>query len=888
LKKRREIGKLIHPRNINGHTEKKAENLLKKHGRNRIQEKKKRPILVLFLAQFKDTFVLILIGAILASAFMGESIEAFAIFVVVLMNGFFGFLQEYKTEKTLAALKKLSAPFCNVLRDGEVKRINSELLVLEDFVFLEAGDRVPADCVLISSEKYTCDESMLTGESDHVFKEGLFKVTELGQMKEDAIKAALNTTTKLNTKNKSVMGSMVLTGNALVMVTHTGMNTEMGKIAKMIDEVQLEENTLQKKLNILGKYIAIVCLSICALVAMIGILRGENFFDMLLSGISLAVASIPESLPAVVMVSLAVGVQRMLKKNALVKKLSAVETLGVANVICCDKTGTLTENSMNLKTLYFYDKEVKHFEHQDIVSKPFINKFFEIAVLCNNSDIVKKKEGCEESVFSGDSLEKAFMKAAEHAGVPIQKLRKEKVRQKEIPFDSEKKFMAVVVDGQDGRYLMVKGAPEVLLKHCSSIDSVKGKVHLTPYIYERILQYNDKLALKAYRVLGFAYKKLEDHGRYKREEVAFQSEELESDLVFVSLAGLTDPPRKDVAGSIKKIIKCGIRPVMITGDHKNTAISIAKETGIFVKGSEVVTGEELDHLSKKELNQKADRVSVFARVSPAHKLKIISLLKSRGFVVGMTGDGVNDAPAIKKADIGIAMGKNGTDVTREAASIVLLDDKFSSITDAVIEGRIIYSNIRKAILYLLTCNVGEVVTMLLGSILGFPIVLLPIQILWVNLVTDGLPAIGLACDVPDEKTLIEGKAYNSQNIFYDGLFKQIFLRGMIMGVMTLGVFAYYMASTGSIDSARTNAFITMIMIQLMFAVEVRGVRGNPHKFLISVFISFILAMIVLYVEFFQKAFGLVVPSLLDWGIMVGFCVVVAILFSLSRLGKKAP
>ncbi len=878
---------MIHPRNIKGHTEKDAENLLKKHGRNKILEKKKRPMLVLFLSQFKDTFVLILIGAIVASAFMGESIEAFAIFVVVLMNGFFGFLQEYKTEKTLAALKKLSAPYCNVLREGEVKRINSEMIALEDFVFLEAGDRVPADCVLISSEKYTCDESMLTGESDHVSKDGVFKITELYQLKEEDIKKRAKPPNALRDKNKTFMGSMVLTGNALAMVTQTGMNTEMGKIAKMIDEVQLEENTLQKKLNILGKYIAIVCLSICALVSLIGILRGENFFDMLLTGISLAVASIPESLPAVVMVSLAVGVQRMLKKNALIKKLSAVETLGVANVICCDKTGTLTENCMNLKTLYFYDKEVKDFDKEEMGLKPMVQKFFEIAVLCNNAEVLKSKGDCEESVFSGDSLEKALMKAAEQGGVSIENLRKVNVRNKEIPFDSERKFMAVVVTGQDGKYLMVKGAPEVVLKHCSSIDSVNGQVKLTPNMYSKTLQYNDKLALKAFRVLGFAYKKLEDEDKDKRLGSELEMEDLGADLVFLALAGLTDPPRKDVGSAIKKIIQCGIRPVMITGDHKNTATAIGRETGIYVKGSEVVTGDELDSLSQNELNQKADRVSIFARVSPAHKLKIISLFKSRGFVVGMTGDGVNDAPAIKKADIGIAMGKNGTDVTREAASIVLLDDKFSSITDAVIEGRIIYSNIRKAILYLLTCNVGEVVTMLLGSILGFPIILLPIQILWVNLVTDGLPAIGLACDVPDETTLIEGKSYNSQNVFYDGLVRSIFLRGTIKGVMTLGVFVYYMANTGSLDLARTNAFITMILIQLMFAMEVRGMKGKPLKFVMSVMASFILAIVVLYVEFFQKAFGLVVPAPFDWGIMVGFCGVVTILFFLVGSRKKA-
>ena len=867
--------------------------LLKKNGKNDIKQRKKPKAIFLFLSQFKDTLVIILLFAIVASFIMGDIVESIAILIVVLINGMFGFFQEYKTEKTLDELKKLSAHFSKVIRDGAIITVKSEEIVVGDVLVLGAGDRVPADCVFIKAENYTLDESMLTGESEHIFKNGILNISE-NLLTDEKIRKKIGEIDKFKEDNKGYMGSMILSGSALGYCLHTGMDTQMGKIAKLIDDVEFEGNTLQKKLNHLGKYIAIICLTICSIVTLMGIVRGMNVFDMLLAGISLAVASIPESLPAVVMVALAIGVGRMLKKNALIKKLPAVETLGVANIICSDKTGTLTENRMDVKALYVFDNEILDIDMKNNKFKNVLNSFFQICLLCNNAritdvskdnedvNIVKKiKQKKKDKIlpqFEGDSLEVSLLKSAIDVGIDVEEFRQGFVRKKEISFDSEKKYMGVVVTGKEGKFLLIKGAPEIVVKKCRFVKGLNGDDKLTDAKTKRILRQNDKWTLKAFRVIAFAYKRLDTFENLGDDGV--------NELTFVALAGITDPPRADVAPAIKKINECGIRTVMITGDHKNTATAIAKQIGLFKKNDEVLTGEELDCLKDKELLNRIDNSSVFARVTPSHKLKIVSLLKSKGYVVAMTGDGVNDAPAVKKADIGIAMGKNGTDVTREAASIILLDDKFSSISDAVIEGRIIYLNIRKAILYLLTCNVGEVVTMLFGSIIGFPVILLPIQILWVNLVTDGLPAIGLACDMPDEQNVLENKKYNSNNIFYDGLAKEILVRGFTKGFMVLGVFCFYMYTTFDLDISRSNAFLTMIIAQLIFALECRGFKGMSFKFFGWVGVSFILALGVLYVQIFRDSFSLVVPSFFDWCVMFGVCAGVSVFFHILKRKLK--
>lgn len=839
--------------------------LMKIYGKNVLKEKKRTPAILILLSQFKDVLVIILIIATIISAMLSEFVESIAIITVVLMNGIFGFMQEYKTEKTLEALKKLSAPYCKVMRNGDLKKIKAELVVPGDILVLEAGDRVAADCIILKAQGYSVDESMLTGESDSVLKEGLLKKHHVMEIGLEEIIKVVATLGKDKDKVSSYMGTLVLTGGCNAIVIDTGMNTEMGKIAKMIDEVETLENPLQRKLNNLGKLLAVGCVLICALVSTIGILRGEDVFDMLLSGISLAVASIPESLPAVVMVSLAVGVQRMLKRSALIKRLPAVETLGMANVICTDKTGTLTQNKMEIKNLYIYDREIRkdsnEWEKAFKSSENIINvkdgldragvlqRFLCVSALCNNSNF-----------DTGDSFEKALLNLIKDVQINPIELRNTMIREEEIPFSSEKKYMGVVVRGKDCKYLMVKGAPEIIMKKCTKVICGTEEILLSEGMKKRIQSQNDRLTSNAFRVIGFAMKKISG-------SLGSNVEELVTDMTFIALAGAYDPPREDVADAIEKCFILGIKPIMITGDHKNTAVAIAKETGIFRKGDEVITGEELENSGEIELCQRIDKVSVFARVSPRHKLKIVRLLKTRGAIVAMTGDGVNDAPAVKAADIGIAMGINGTDVTKEAASIVLLDDRFSSIMDAVIEGRIIYLNIRKAIMYLLSCNVGEVVTMFLGTILGFPVILLPIQILWVNLVTDGLPAIGLSCDIPDKNAVVRNKSYNTDNILHDGLLGTIFIRGIIMGILTLGVFVYFMAQTSSIDIARTNAFFTMILLQLVYAVECRGRRGKSARFMISVIMSFLLAMAVLFIPMFRNAFSLVIPKSYDWYII---------------------
>jgi Ca2+-transporting ATPase len=869
--------------NIRGLAENEVAKRQKLFGKNIIREKRRTPAIIIFLSQFKDLLVIILIISIIISAIMGDIVEAIAILTVVLMNGIFGFLQEYKTEKTLEALKRLSAPFCKVLRDGKVSRIDAQGVVVGDILILESGDRVPADGVLLESDGISADESMLTGESKAVRKEGLLKSYKIKEVNVEDINKKLNDLGKEADKYKTYMGTLITDGAANAIVTSTGMKTQMGSIAKMLDEVENFSNPLQRKLNNLGKVIAVGCILICSVVSGIGILRGENILDMLLSGISLAVASIPESLPAVVMVSLAVGVQRMLKKNALIKKLPAVETLGMANIICTDKTGTLTQNKMDIKTLYVYDKEIKKEGeswgntiknlyqdlNKNVIEKgDAFEKFLIISILCNKADTTM-----------GDSFERALINMILQFDIDYNLVRNSYNIEKDIPFSSEKKYMAVVVKNNDGYYFLVKGAPEIILRKCTRIMMGNEEFVLSEGMKKRVLNNNDKLASNAYRVMAFAMKKI-------AADNINNTEALMMELSFVGLAGAWDPPRIDVAEAILKCHKSGIKPVMITGDHKNTAVAIGKETGIFCKGDNVITGEELDSLGDIDLAERIDKVSVFARVSPGHKLKIVRILKRKGAIVAMTGDGVNDAPAIKQADIGIAMGINGTDVTKEAASIVLLDDRFSSIMDAVIEGRIIYLNIRKAIMYLLTCNVGEVVTMLAGTILGFPVILLPIQILWVNLVTDGLPAIGLSCDIPDRRAIINKKSYNSDNLLHDGLLKTIFIRGIIMGIITLGVFIYFMEETANLELARTNAFLTMILLQLIYAIECRGRKGKSTRFMISVIISFLMAIIVIYIPVFQNAFSLLVPNISDWILIFSVSTFSSILAFICRKLKR--
>jgi P-type Ca2+ transporter type 2C len=889
------------PKNHLGLSEKEARQKFQKHGPNTLSEKKKISAFKILIQQFSDFMVLVLLACTAISAFMGEMTEAITIIAIVVVNAILGFAQEFRTEKTMEALKGLAAPTARVIRDGKLDAIPAEEIVPGDLIVLETGDRVPADATLIEVNSLQVDEALLTGESLPVEKHT-----------EASGKRSIDT----NDKTNSVfMGTIVTSGRGRAVVHATGMYTEMGKIADLIQSIEDEQTPLQRRLEHMGKFIVYGCLIICAIVSITGVLRGLELFTMLLSGISLAVAAVPEGLPAIVTIALALGVQRMLKRNALIRKLPAVETLGCASVICSDKTGTLTENKMTVRKIYAAENlvEVKgsgfNFDGKFIANGSEVNPLknnalklaLEIGVACNNAKLYKAadNEGGAfnklKSVISkqerwetnGDPTEGALLVAAFKAGLTTDLIEKSYFRVDELPFDSDRKCMSVICDTHRKETLaFTKGAPDVIIDKCSKILTSNGLLDLNPIIKRSILKMNDNMAGEALRVLGLAYRKL-DSRNYKQKDV-------ENNLIFVGLVGMIDPPRREVIDAVQKCKTAGIKPVMITGDHKVTATAIAKELRIFCEGDKVLTGAELDQMDENKLAKIAGNVSVYARVSPKHKLMIVRVLKSMGHIVAMTGDGVNDAPAIKEADIGVSMGITGTDVTKEASSMILMDDNFATIVAAIEEGRVIYNNIRKFIRYMLACNIGEVLTMFLGMLIGLPLPLLPIQILWVNLVTDGLPAIALGLDPPERDIMLRPPRGAKENIFSNGLLGLILLRGVIIGLSTLAVFASIMYFTGNIETARTGAFMTLVMTQLIHVFECKSERKtifeipllNNIPLVISVLISLIMILGVIYVPLFQGVFKTVALSLNEWILVMGFSLLGPIVSSFFRGSRK--
>jgi len=824
---------------------------LKKYGANVLESRKKTTALKIFLDQFKNFMVIILIICTVISAILDEMTEAIAIVSIILINALMGFFQEYKTEKTMAALKKLAAPVSRVLRDGKVKTIPAAELVPGDVFFLEQGDRVPADGKILETFSMTIDESLLTGESVPVEKKAGDKVA---------------------------MGTMVKQGRAVCEVTATGMYTEMGKIANLLQESEMEATPLQKRLAQLGRYIIVGCLIICALVTVTGVIRGEDLLNMLLSGISLAVAAVPEGLPAIVTIALALGVQKMVKRNALARKLPAIETLGCATVICSDKTGTLTENRMEVRKIFMLSEGLADLPPRSSKTLDFLT---DIAVCCNNS-----------SLEDGDPTEVALLKMAETIKPGIIKDNKYQ-RLHENPFDPDRKCMSVIVMNSKGeKYIFTKGAPDVILKKCNRLMDSRGIMSIRDNraASYSIMDANEKMGRMALRVIGFAFGKIED-----RELDISRAINYEKDLIFVGLAGMLDPPRREAANSVKKCLKAGIRTCMITGDHKSTAVAIARETGILNHGDLVLTGEEIDRMSPEEFEKAVPKTSVFARVMPRHKMMIVKCLKKAGHVVAMTGDGVNDAPAVKEADIGIAMGKGGTDVTREAADLVLMDDNFSTIVAAIEEGRTIYSNIRKFLRYLLSCNIGEVLTMFIAMLAGLPLPLIPIQILWVNLVTDGLPAIALGLE-PGEKDIMSKKPRKpNESIFSGGLVFLILIRGILIGLCSLVVFSalYYMYY--DIERARTAAFATLVFCQLVHVFECKSedkslfeipLFNNPFL-VVAVLISSCMLLAAVYLPPLQVIFRTYSLHKEDWFLIAGFSLLGPVISALvNRFRKK--
>lgn len=856
-----------------------AAELLAQQGHNELTEGKKISPIVLFLNQFKDFMVLILMGATLISGLLGEYLDAITIIAIIVINAVLGFLQEFRAERSLRALKELSAPSAKVYRGGELRSVAARELVAGDIVYLESGDRIPADVRFIESNSCYVEESALTGESVPV---GKFA----GAIAEPDLPLG-------DQKNIGFMGTMLTRGTAKGIVVRTGMSTEMGKIAEMMQDAESMDTPLQHRLEQLGKILIVVALVLTVMVVVAGILHGQPPYGMFLAGVSLAVAAIPEGLPAIVTIALALGVQRMIKRKAIVRRLPSVETLGCASVICSDKTGTLTQNKMTVTTVWLggrslqvtgegFDPSGGIFENGkalDAKGEQPLRRLLQISALCNNARLVrgdseesKKRKGKDvisEWSLKGDPTEGALAVLAEKLGSSAKSLEKLYTREKEFPFDSERKRMSVILAHQGGRLVCTKGAPDSLMELCSYV-LWDGKV--TPFtgtLKRKCAEAGEAMAQSALRVLGFAYRELKSGERCDSEGDA------ESNLVFVGLTGMIDPPRKEVKDAIVTCRRAGIKTVMITGDHQLTAEAIASQLGIMPRGGIAMTGKQLQSLDDDALDRVVDNVYVYARVSPEHKLRIVKSLQRKGHVVAMTGDGVNDAPAIKAADIGIAMGISGTDVTKEASALVLSDDNFSTIAAAIEEGRGIYENIRKFIRYLLASNVGEIMVMFLAMMAGLPLPLVPIQILWVNLVTDGLPAMALGVDQA-EKDLMQQKPRSArENIFARRLGWKIISRGILIGICTLGAFWITLKEAGSgpqgLMTAQTVAFATLVMAQLIHVFDCRSSRSifhrNPfqNKYLVLAVLSSLLLMLgVLYIEALQPIFKTVPIGFREW------------------------
>ena len=826
-----------------------AESRLKKYGFNKLENKKKVSALQIFLSQFNDFITWILIAATLISGLMGEKADAITIFIIVIMNGILGFIQEYRTERSLEALSQLAAPTAKVFRNGKLSVVNATYLVPGDLVILESGDRVPADCILLEDNNAMLDESLLTGESAGVNKSASSK------------------------ENNIYMGTILLTGKAKAKVIATGMSTEMGKIANMLHSIENEKSPLKERLEHLGKILVALCIIICAAVTLMGIWRGQDMYTMFLLGVSLAVAAIPEGLTAIVTVALALGVSRMLKRKALVRKLPAVETLGCTSVICTDKTGTLTENNMTVKAFYF-DGQVYDIDKDKIPFNLVMKKAF---TYCNDCNYDFNSKNMEKCLF-GDPTETALIKGFFKNPKELQEFLNKSKRVYEIPFNSTRKIMSVIVKEEDKEVCYVKGAPERVIENCNYIY-VEGNIQpMLPNYKNALLRAVESMSYKALRCIACAYK----------VSGIMRNDNLESNLIFIGVAGIIDPPRKEAKEAVVKCKIAGIKPVMITGDHKNTAFAIGKELDICRYPNEVITGDELDRLNDKELEKSIDNFKIFARVSPKHKLRIVKAFKHKNQIVAMTGDGVNDAPAIKEADIGVAMGISGTDVTKEAASMILLDDNFATIVAAVEEGRVIYDNIRKFIRYLLSCNLGEVLTMFLASLFYLENPLLPIQILFVNLVTDGLPAIALGVDPADRDIMFEKPREKNESVFSRGLSEKIVIRGCLIGVCTVLSFIGGKYYGMSIEACRTLALGTLVLSQLIHVFECRSEKQslfeiNPftNLYLIgAVGVSVIMLLSIVYVPLLQRVFHTIPLNFGQWTIILFFSGIISFINSL--------
>ena len=832
------------------------------YGLNKLNQKKKESLFVRFIKQFNDFMIIILIIASIISLVLAklegtnDYIDSIIIIAIVIFNAILGLIQESKAEKSIEALQKMSSPTAKVKRDGKIIEVSSEEIVPGDIVILEAGKFVPADCRLINSYNLKIEEAALTGENIPVEKDAK-KILKKDIAMGDMVNFAFATT-------------IVIGGHAEAVVTETGMNTRVGRIANMIINDESPETPIQKKLGEVGKHLGIICLGICFLIFIIGIFKKIEIKEMFMTSVGLAVAAIPEGLPAIVTIVLSIGVTKMAKKNAIIRKLPAVETLGSSSVICSDKTGTLTQNKMTVVNLSNINGEI-----QNQYDKNFL---LELGSMCTDVTLGIRNQTNEKYnlgeiyIADGEPTEKAIVQKALDSNINKEKLYREYERITDIPFSSERKLMTTIHKTEDGYRIITKGAPDVLINKCSRYYFNGTELNLDNNNKNKIKIINEEMAQKALRVLAVGYKDV--------KELPEQLDvNIENNLTFVGLIGMIDPPREGVKESIKICKNAGIKTVMITGDHIITAKAIARELGILYGKDLAITGKELDNISDKELEKNIMRYSVFARVSPEHKVRIVNAYRKAGNVVAMTGDGVNDAPALKNADIGIAMGQNGTDVAKNASDMILTDDNFVTIVSAVKEGRNIYDNIKKAIHFLIATNVGEIVTIFFGLLLGLESPLLAIQLLWINLVTDSIPAIALGLERPEIDIMDKKPKDPKKGIFADGLWGNIFVEGMMIGILTLLAFSIGNNKYG-LEIARTMAFVCLGMLELVHSFNIKSDKSIfkvgifENRFLIGAFLlGTILQCGIVFVPMFTKIFKLAQLNIIQWV----YCITISIL-----------
>ena len=858
---------------------KDSENRLKQYGLNELKEGNKISPFKIFIGQFSSPLVWILIAALAISIFLHESIDAVVIGIIIVLNAVLGFVQEYNAEKAIEALKKLSSLKAKVIRNGKEELIDSKYVVPGDIILLETGDKVPADSRMLESISMSTQEGSLTGESNPVTK----IITPLPEK-----------TVLAERKNMVYSSTIISQGRGKAVVIGTGMNTEVGKIAKLIEEASDEETPLQKKLNKLGKSLTIAVVIIALIVFATGIFFHEQtVVGMFLIAVSLAVAAIPEGLPAIITISLAVGVKRMLSRNALVRKLPSVETLGSVDVICSDKTGTLTHNQMTVTRIWTNNQEYEVTgSGYEPIGEFLINKkradysklepILKIGALCNSAKLTGENKKRE---VKGDPTEAALLVSAEKASFSRDNLLGKEPFIEEIPFTSERKMMTTFHKYKNKAISYTKGAPDIIVERCDRILISGLVVKLDKKKKAELLKLNESYGLQALRVLGFAY------NENKKGESA------EKEMIFIGFQAMIDPPREEVKSSIQDCKDAGIRVIMITGDQLATAKAIAAQLGIEGKA---VSGQDFESL---DLNKEIKEISIFARVNPEDKLKIVDALKHHGHIVAMTGDGVNDAPALKKADIGIAMGITGTDVAKEASEMILTDDNFTSIVNAVEEGRGIFDNIRKSVDYLLSSNLGEITAIFLASLLaplfGLPLILplTPIQILWVNLVTDGLPATALSVDPNPKDIMKRGPKPANEDIISKKMKKEIVLFGVLMGIFTLGLFWIYLSLDSGTSKAQSMAFTSLVFFELVRLQMIRSsykVKMLSNKYLIgAVLLSIVLQVLTLETEFMRKYFGTASLGIIDWLVILFACIMLFVIFKIvslisSKIMERSP